>query len=95
MEAEAYHAYIQKEENATLLAARKTAIEPLFDLVSKVLGTENNHKQLPVQGKAKVRTCLTLGVLIVQIAMIINSVWGLGAHHLILCLYRMPRSNGL
>jgi hypothetical protein len=59
------------------LKCRKTAIEPVFDLSSKVLGTANNHKQLPVQWLAKVRPFLCLAVLAVQIAMIVNNVYGL------------------
>ena len=39
-EAEAYRAYLQYPENASLMLKRKTAIEPLFDLISKVIGTE-------------------------------------------------------
>jgi hypothetical protein len=50
-EAEAYHSYLQYPENASLMRKRKTAIEPLFDLVSKAIGTESNHKQLPVKLK--------------------------------------------
>lgn len=52
-------------------------MEPLFDLTSKVLGTTDNQKQLPIKELANVRTFLTLGVLTVQIAMIANSIWGL------------------
>ncbi len=75
--AQAYHRFISQPENADLLACRGTAVEPLFDLISKVLGTTNNQKQLPIKGLANVRTFLTLGVLTVQIAMIANSIWGL------------------
>jgi hypothetical protein len=81
-EAKAYHAYLEFPENASLMRKRKTAIEPLFDLVSKVIGTEQNHKQLHVKGIANVRTCLALGVLMVQIAMIVNNVWGLPLHNI-------------
>ena len=81
-EAEAYHAYLQYPENASLMRKRKTAIEPLFDLVSKTIGTEQNHKQLPVKGAANVRNCLALGVLMVQIAMIVNNIWGLPLHNI-------------
>jgi len=81
-EAEAYRAYLQYPENVSLMRRRKTAIEPLFDLVSKVIGTEQNHKQLPIKGLANVRTCLALGVLMVQIAMIVNSSWGLPLHNI-------------
>lgn len=78
--AQAYHRFIEQPENAELLASRGTAVEPLFDLVSKVLGTTDNQKQLPIKGLANVRTFLTLGVLTVQIAMIANSIWGLPLH---------------
>jgi hypothetical protein len=80
--AEAYHRFISQPGNAELLSARKTAIEPLFDLISKVLGTTDNHKQLPLQGQANVQTLLALGVLAVQIAMIANSIWGLPLHEI-------------
>lgn len=75
--AQAYHRFINQPENAVILSGRKTAVEPLFDLVSQVLGTTDNHKQLPLKGLANVRTLLSLGVLTVQIAMIANSIWGL------------------
>ena len=61
----------------TLIKGEITAIEPVFDLFSKVLGTTQNQKQLPIQGLAKVRTFLSLGVLAVQIAMIVNHIWRL------------------
>lgn len=75
--AQAYHRFIQQSRIARWLALRKTAIEPVFDLFSKVLGTNQNQKQLPIQGLANVSTFLALGVLAVQIAMIINNIWGL------------------
>lgn len=75
--AQAYHRFILRPPIAQWLAARKTAIEPIFDLFSKVLGTTQNQKQLPIQELAKVRTFLSLGVLAVQIAMIVNHVWSL------------------
>lgn len=75
--AQAYHRFIQQPTPAKWLACRKTAIEPVFDLFSKVLGTTNNQKQLPIQRLANVRTFLSLGVLVVQIAMIVNHIWGL------------------
>lgn len=56
---------------------RKTNVEPLFDLVAKVLGTDGLQKQLPLQGLTNVRACLSLGVFSVQIAMIVNCIWGL------------------
>jgi hypothetical protein len=78
--AQAYHRFISQLENAELLACRGTAVEPLFDLISKVLGTTDNQKQLPIKGLTNVRTFLALGMLTVQITMITNSIWGLPLH---------------
>ncbi len=58
------------------LKARRTAIEPLFDLLRHVLGTKGQQKQVPVAGLPCVDTFLSLGVLAVQIAMLVNSMWG-------------------
>jgi len=75
--AEAYHRYIAQPENASLLHNRQTAIEPFFDLLAQVIGATDNQKQLPTQRLVNVRTCLALGVLIIQIAMLANSIWDL------------------
>ena len=75
--AQAYQRLIRMPPFRNWLACRKTAIEPVFDLFAKVLGTTNNHKQLPVRGLANVRSFLALGVLAVQIAMITNNIWRL------------------
>lgn len=75
--AQAYHRFITAPDQAERLRRRRTAVEPLFDLVAKVLGTTGKHKQLPVQRQANVRTCLALATLSVQIAMLVNSIWGL------------------
>jgi len=75
--AAAYHRFITNAPFAAWLKCRKTAIEPVFDLFSKVLGTANNHKQLRLQWLAKVRPFLCLGVLAVQMAMIVNNTFGL------------------
>lgn len=75
--ATAYHRYIQQPENAELLQRRRTAIEPVFDLIAQVLGTKAKQKQLPLQKLSNVRTCLALATLTVQVAMIANSIWGL------------------
>lgn len=75
--AQAYHAFIQLPANARLLQARRTAIEPVFDLIAKLIGADDNHKQLPVQGLPNVRTCLALATFSLQIAMIVNSIWAL------------------
>ena len=74
--AQAYHRFIAQPPIAQWLKCRKTAIEPVFDLFAKVLGTTNNHKQLPLPSLEKVRPFLALGVLAVQVAMILNNVWG-------------------
>ena len=58
-------------------ASRKTAIEPVFDLLSKLLATQGKHKPLPVSGLAYVSTFLGLGVLLLQLAMLMNVVYGL------------------
>ena len=58
-------------------ASRKTAIEPTFDLLSKLLATQGQHKPLPVKGLPYVSTFLGLGVLILQLAMLMNVRWKL------------------
>ncbi len=75
--ATAYHGFRQLPHNQQLLARRRTTIEPCFDLLAKVLGTDKQHKQLPVQGVPTVRTCLALATFSVQLAMLGNSIWGL------------------
>jgi len=75
--AQAYHRYRKLEANAERLRHRRTTIEPLFDLVAKVIGTAARQKQLPVKGLSNVRTCLALATLSVQLAMIVNTIWGL------------------
>ena len=75
--ATAYHRFIGEPQQAELLRSRRTAIEPVFDLVAQLIGATDNHKQLPLQGLANVRTCLALATLTLQVAMIANSIWGL------------------
>lgn len=75
--AQAYHRFIKEPDNAEHLSRRRTSVEPLFDLIAKVLGTTGKHKQLPVQRQANVQSCLALATFSVQIAMIVNSIWGL------------------
>ena len=58
-------------------ASRKTAIEPIFDLLSKLLATTGEHKPLPIRGMAQVSTFLSLGVLILQLTMLMNKMYGL------------------
>jgi hypothetical protein len=76
----AYRRFIKQPDLASLLQKRKTAIEPVFDLISRLLSTTNNHKQLPVKGKPNVRSFLAFGVLLVQLALLMNSIWGLPFH---------------
>jgi hypothetical protein len=40
--------------NTALLKIRKTAVEPVFDLIAQIIGTTANHKQLSVKGLANV-----------------------------------------
>jgi len=75
--AQAYHRFLKQEPYCTWLNCRKTAIEPIFDLLSKLLGTLNNHKQLPLQKLANVQPFLCLGVLALQLTMIVNSAFDL------------------
>lgn len=75
--AKAYHAYVKQPEQYTLLQSRRTAIEPIFDLVAKALGNSGGQKPLPVQRLDNVRSCLAVATLTVQVAMIANSIWDL------------------
>ena len=61
----------------TLRTARKTAIEPVFDLLSKLLSITGAHKPLPIRGLAYVSTFLGIGILVLQLAMLINRRWDL------------------
>lgn len=75
--AKAYHRFLLQPLNAQRLRNRRTTIEPLFDLIAKLLGTTAKQKQLSIQSLANVRTCLALATLDLQIAMLANSIWGL------------------
>jgi len=76
--AQAYRRFIRADRQiALILRHRRTAIEPVFDLIAKLLGTVGKQKQLFKQGIHNVRTHLALAVLSLQIAMISNSVWKL------------------
>jgi len=61
---------------------RKAIIEPLFDLISRLLDTTANHKQLPIKGKENVRSFLGLGVMLTQLALLMNSIYGLPFHNI-------------
>lgn len=76
--AKAYRQFIRHDpQMAALLRLRKTAIEPVFDLIAKLLGTIGKQKQLFKQKLENVRTQLGLAVLSLQIAMIANLIWNL------------------
>ena len=77
-----YKAFIAQPENAELLKRRKTATEPFFDLMAQLIGAGDQQKQLPVKGLANVRTCLTLVTMLAQLAMIVNSIWGMPLHNI-------------
>ena len=57
---------------ATYQGARKIAIEPVFDLLSKLLSITGQHKPLPVRGLAYVSTFLGIGILLLQVSMLMN-----------------------
>lgn len=75
--AQAYHRFIEQPDVREHLANRRTSVEPLFDLIALVIGTNAKQKQLPVQRIDNVRSCLALAVFSVQVAMIANSIWDL------------------
>ena len=62
---------------ATWQGARKVAIEPVFDLLSKLLSITGAHKPLPLRGLAYVSTFLGIGILVLQLSMLINARCGL------------------
>jgi Transposase DDE domain len=74
--AQASHRFLKPGEVAGWLKARRTAIEPLFELLRHVLGTKGHQQQVPVAGVPCVGTFLSLGVLAVQMAMLVNNMWG-------------------
>lgn len=77
-----YKAFVAQPENDALLKTRNTATEPLFDLIAQLIGAKGPQKQLPVKGLANVRICLALGTLLAQLAMIVNSIWGMPLHNI-------------
>ena len=62
---------------ATYKGARKTAIEPVFDLLSKLLSITGAHKPLPMRGLPYVATFFGLGILLLQLAMLMKLRCGL------------------
>lgn len=74
--AQAYHQLLSEPDIQQRFKKRKTSVEPLFDLIAKVIGASTRQKELPLQKLVNVRTVLALGTLTVQIAMIMNSIRG-------------------
>ncbi len=72
-----YHRFLQHPENQDLSRLRRTAIEPIFDLIAKLIDATDNHKQVALQRLENVRTYLSLAVFTLQLAMIMNSICGL------------------
>ena len=62
---------------ATWQKTRKTAIEPVFDLLSKLLSITGAHKPLPLRNIAYVSTFLGIGIVLLQLAMLMNVRCGL------------------
>ena len=58
-------------------AVRKTAIEPVFDLLGKLLSITGAHKPLPIRRMPYVSTFLGIGILLLQLAMLMNVRCGL------------------
>ena len=72
-------AYLQAIETSPQLQTyqqqRKTTIEPVFNLLSDLSGTKTNQKQLPISRLENVGTFLMLTIVLLQIAMLVNSIW--------------------
>jgi len=79
-EGESYRQLVKQYTSGLPIKARKTVIEPVFDLISRLLGTTGNHKQLPIKGRLNVRSFLALGVVLAQLALLMNSIYGLSFH---------------
>lgn len=75
--AQAYHQFLEEPDIQQRFKRRKTSVEPLFDLIAKVIGATSQQKQLSIQKLVNVRTVLVLGTFTVQISMIMNSILGL------------------
>jgi hypothetical protein len=80
--ATAYHRFIGAPQRAELWRSRRTAIAPVFAWLAQLIGATDNHKQLPLQGLANVRTCVAVATFTLQVAMIANSIWGLPLCHI-------------
>jgi len=71
-----YHRFSQQADRPPILRARKTTLEPVFDLICNLLGRPAQPTQLPIQRLPKVRAGLTLAVLALHRIMLTNSIRG-------------------
>ena len=73
--------YLQAIETSQTLnhyqKQRKTAIEPVFAVMLELAAIDSNQKQLPISRIDNVRPFLLLTVVLLQLAMIVNSIWNL------------------
>jgi Transposase DDE domain len=77
----AYHRYMERTGFCDIISSRKTVIEPLFNLIIYLLNTSGKDKELPLKGKLNVRSFLLLGVMLTQLAFLMNSIYGLDLHN--------------
>ena len=56
---------------------RKTAIEPVFAVLLELAAIHSNQKQLPISRLDNVRPFLLITVILLQLAMMVNSIWRL------------------
>lgn len=74
--AKAYRHFIKTQTDMVqILKKRKTAIEPIFDLIAQLLSTNGKQKQICRQESKNVRTHYGFGVSSLRIAMITNQIW--------------------
>lgn len=76
----AYHRYMARTGFCDFISGRKTVIEPLFNLIIHLLNTTGKDKELPLKGKPNVRSFLLFGVVLTQLALLMNSIYGLDFH---------------
>ena len=73
--------YLEAVNNSEQLGAyqkkRKTVIEPVFALLSALVSTPANQKQLSVSRIENVNPFLMLAVMLLQLAMLVNLTWNL------------------
>ena len=68
---------VKIESVRVALFVRMCFVEPLFDLLSKLLSITGAHKPLPLRGLAYIPTFLGIGILLLQLSMLMNVRCGL------------------